>query len=342
MIDLRQLKPFSLARTPTPFRVLSEGVVPGGVLSLKDESCSGHLYGGNKVRKLEYLLADAKAQGATRVATCGAIGSNHCLATAFYAREYGFTPVLHHFPQEVTEHVLGNLLALSTLPVELVHYDGIDEWLSGTREAAQRAESGDSSLYWIPAGGTTPLGALGFVHAAYEMAEQCAESGLPLPDRIYVPVGTAGTLIGLALGFSLLDARTEVVGVQVTPPTIVNEAIVERIGTAAARIWSGSDSDAAWQSANWTLRNEFLGDGYGIPTASGNAAVDWAEANFSLHLENTYTAKCVAALRADIDSGACDSMHVTYGYTLNQVELPRPSWQEAREALPEKYRSYLE
>lgn len=332
---------FEFTQNPTPLRFATDPTTRSAMLAVKDDGQAGALYGGNKVRKLEYLLADAKNRGASRAITCGAIGSNHCLATALYANEVGMTAELHHFPQEVTEHVHKNLLALATLDVELIHHDAIEPWLQAIRSCPTRADVESNESYWIPAGGTTPLGALGFVDAAIECVSQYRAANVQLPDYVYVPVGTAGTLIGLALGFALERAATTVVGVQVTPPGIVSEAEIERLGQQTAALLRARGQQLSWDDARWAVRRDFLGPGYGIPTDAGRQAIRWSSEVLGLELESTYTAKCVAALVHDLNDGRLREKSVLYWYTLNQVSLPSTDRADARAALPLAYHGYL-
>lgn len=332
---------FEFTHSPTPLKFVTDPAAGAEKLAVKDDGHAGTLYGGNKVRKLEYLLADAKNRGASRAITCGAIGSNHCLATALYANEVGMTAEIHHFPQEVTEHVHRNLLALATLDVELHHHESIETWLQAIRGRPGQRDVEGNEAYWIPAGGTTPLGALGFVDAAIECVSQYRSANERLPDRVYVPVGTAGTLIGLALGFAMARADTTVVGVQVTPPGIVSEAEIERLGQQTALLLRTRGQEVTWNNARWTVRRDFLGEGYGIPTEAGQHAIAWADQVLGLALESTYTAKCVAALVQDLNDGRLRQKSVLYWYTLNQVTLPSAETRAAKMALPDVYHTYL-
>ena len=166
---------------------------------LKSEGRAGRLYGGNKVRKLEYLLADAVARGSQRVVTIGAYGSHHALATATYGRALGLEVDLVLYPQPVTAHVVDDLLASSATGATLLpSRNAVFAWL----RAGWRALTQPRTVS-IPAGGSSPLGALGWVEAGLELAAQVEAGELPAPEWVFVPAGTCGTVSGLALGLEL-------------------------------------------------------------------------------------------------------------------------------------------
>ena len=162
---------------PTPVERLALALDVAEVLVKRDDLTSAR-YGGNKVRKLDFLLGDALAQGAQSVLTFGAYGSNHALATAVHARALGLEPHVVLSPQEPGPFAARTLLAHAGLETQIHLVDGWD----GRREAvhAKRAlvERDGVAPYIIPMGGTCPLGALGYVSAAFELAEDAPGRGV--------------------------------------------------------------------------------------------------------------------------------------------------------------------
>ncbi len=221
----REIPHTSLATLPTPVQPAPALASSAGVAELwvKRDDRSGEVYGGNKVRKLEFLLGDALAVGAKRVWTLGAIGSHHCLATTLYARALGLRTLVTHSPQPVTAHVRNNCLAVAAAGAELHLAKG---WMLpvalATDNVRVRRHQVDLPTYFIPIGGSSPAGALGYVNAALEIDEQIRSGLLPEIDEVYVPVGTAGTLAGLVVGFRLTQRALRVVGVRVVDRVIVN------------------------------------------------------------------------------------------------------------------------
>ncbi len=187
------------------------GLLPRSAdLWVKREDRAASLYGGNKVRKLELLLADAIARGKKRVAAIGGWGSHHALATALFARERGLGCDLHLFPQPMNEHVREQLradLAAGARVHAAASLPGILPSVLGARMSAEVA--------WLAPGGSSPLGSLGWVSAADEIIEQVARGELPAPDVVYVALGSCGTVAGLLAGFRKAAFAPELVGVRV-------------------------------------------------------------------------------------------------------------------------------
>ncbi len=332
-----------LATLPTPVEHLPAlGDALGLSLSVKRDDMSGSLYGGNKLRKLEFLLADALEKGHENVWTVGAIGSHHVLATCIWARHVGLKPSALHFPQPVTSHVQKNLKALATtnpnltlidhragLPVEMFKVK-LKEWL----------QSGDG-FYYIPGGGSSPLGTVGYVNAALELVVQCEEMGEPLPDVIYVAAGTCGTLVGLTLGFALAGVKVEVVGVRVVDKVVCNRPIAARLGRQVSELLAGAGIADVPRLANrdYVLDNAHFGREYGTPTEEGLSAIQLA-AGEGLNLEGTYTAKAFAALVHDAER--LRDKKVMFWHTLNGVDLTDRVSRYADGMLPPGYSRYLE
>ncbi|HEX6693602.1 MAG TPA: pyridoxal-phosphate dependent enzyme, partial [Longimicrobiales bacterium] len=192
-----------LATLPTPIETVT--LPPAGgenalSVQVKRDDLSGDAYGGNKVRKLEFLLAAARARGATRVVTAGAFGSHHALATTVYARRLGFDVTTILFPQHVTPHVRGIPLMCAALGAEV----RFTPRMEGVPFALWRAAlDGRGRTCVIPPGGSDAIGTLGYVEAGLELAAQWQESRSKRPARIHVAAGTLGTAAGLALGLAL-------------------------------------------------------------------------------------------------------------------------------------------
>jgi D-cysteine desulfhydrase len=261
--------------------------------------------GGNKVRKLELLLADARARGHRALLTVGGTGSNHVLATAIYARRLGFAAthaVL--FPQPECAAVTLRLAQLRELGVETTRAGGkLGVPLAAARRVAAALARGQGRPYVIGPGGSSPLGSLGYVGAALELAEQVRAGVCPAPRAIYVPLGSGGTAAGLLVGLALagLDGA-RVVAVQVVPWPWASEAAVRGLARRTAALLLRLGVRAPAPGALEVVRDQ-LGPGYGAPTAAAEAAVARAAAA-GLTLETTYSGKALAALLARREPGA--------------------------------------
>ena len=334
----------ALCSGPTPVQRIevpdSFGV---GALWVKHDDLSGHVYGGNKVRKLEFLLGQALAERRRAVITFGALGSNHVLATATYGAAAGLEVHAVLTPQASTPYLRTNLLADLAAGAMLHPVPSFDDVLRRAVEIRSelRERDGVDPLV-IPFGGTSPGGTLGFVNAAFELADQVEAGELPEPDLVYVPLGSMGTSVGLAAGFAAAGMKTTVVGVRVVPDAIGNEELLGRVlGDVVAEMRAVGPSFPALQRSdiNLELRQGFFGEGYAIPTCEGRAALE-AAAQWGLRLENTYTGKALAALFADGSAGALCDKTVLFWNTYNSRPLDPPSASAAN--VPDALRPYLD
>lgn len=340
---LEALPRASIAQLPTPLaRAADLAAELGceGVIFKRDDLTSAR-YGGNKVRKLEFLLGQALAEGRRAVITFGAYGSNHALATAVHARELGLEAHVVLSPQAPGPFAAATLLAHAGLGSHLYPVEG---W-NGEREAARvraelRARDGVEP-YVIPMGGTSGLGAVGYVDAAFEIARQVEAGDAPRPDFAYVAGGTLGTAVGLAVGFAALRWSTEVVSVRVTPGEVANEAIAVRVAADTVgllRSLDGGFPALDFEDLSLELRDDWFEPGYGVVTPETTRA-DARGARHGLKLETTYTGKAFAALIADAEAGLLGGEQVLFVDTYNSVPMPHPG---RPEVLPEVLREYVE
>jgi D-cysteine desulfhydrase len=320
---IERLRPLRLADLPTPVQRLSRlgAAVGHEALYIKRDDLTSGLYGGNKPRKLEFLLADALRRGARTLVTMGALGSNHLLATAIHGRAAGMRTVGVVFPQPLTEHVQRNLWADRAVGVELVRTPSkylLPAAVAQTMLRLRRAEGRAPAL--IPGGGSNALGALGFVNAGLELAAQVAAGELPEPEAVFVALGTGGTAAGLSLGLRLAGLRSRVVAVRVIDRLLANRwRMLGRLG-AVARLCHGSSDEPVPRRLgdNLQIEHGFIGGGYGEPTPEGEAAMRLFAGEEGLLLEPTYTAKTAAAFlaRARETRGP-----LLYWHTLSSADL---------------------
>ncbi len=207
--------PLRLGDYPTPVEPIPAQfslAVAGRELWVKRDDRTHAVYGGNKVRKLEWLLAGARACGAKRLVTLGAAGSHHVLATTYFGRREGFDVEAVLVPQPRTAHAVDVLraslgLGLRAFPVR--------SWGAAPWAVARRMTTG---ARFISVGGSSVLGSMGYVAAAHELAEQIRAGDAPKPDVVVVALGSGGTAAGLAAGLAYEGLATRVVGVCVSEP----------------------------------------------------------------------------------------------------------------------------
>ncbi len=309
----------SIGSFPTPVERLDK-ISPG--LWVKRDDLTSPEYGGNKVRKLELILGDVQARKKQRIVTMGSIGTNHGLAVAYYARRLNISCTLLLFHQPLTPHVRRQLLLFKAFGAEMQYYRRV---LSAGLAFYTTCRIRYPKAYFLYAGGSTPLGTLGYVNAAMELAQQIHNKMLPTPDVIFCPFGSGGTLAGLALGLRLCRLQTRLVGIQVTPPRLgpfpaINKGTVSRHMQATFRLLkhcSAQVPDVKLTAPEIDLR--YLGDGYGYATKAGNAAMETARKYTSLVLDDTYTAKTFAAV-LDYCRENTDNT-VLYWHTLSAAAL---------------------
>ncbi|MEO0575241.1 MAG: pyridoxal-phosphate dependent enzyme [Pseudomonadota bacterium] len=300
----QKLARLPLADLPTPLERLESD----GSLWVKRDDLTHRVYGGNKVRKLEYLLADARQRGKENVVTFGGVGSNHALATALHATRNDLACTAMLMPQRMTDFVRGTLTRHQSNGTALTQYYFDRE----KRVASLRHLRDTSKLAVVPMGGTSPLGSIGYVNAAFEIAEQWP-AGSPPPERIYLACGTMCTAAGLAVGMAMLGWPTQIIAVRVIDVDECNERAIK---TLCQKIWRRlklADTtlpDIDDPAANVQIRHDYLGAGYADPTPAAKAAVTDAASRWRLSLESTYTGKAMACLTDEWPDKATDSRWV--------------------------------
>jgi 1-aminocyclopropane-1-carboxylate deaminase/D-cysteine desulfhydrase-like pyridoxal-dependent ACC family enzyme len=296
----RRLPMVRLGRFPTPVEEAGELAKALALTALwvKRDDRSGELYGGNKVRKLELLLGRARADHRGWVATAGAWGSHHVLATTLLSRSLGIRVAAVLCPQPPTAHVRETLLCTHGSGAAIV---AVPSPFAVPPVLAAEAVRRRAML--IPPGGSSPLGALAFAGAALELAAQVAAGDCPAPERIYVALGSSGTMAGLLVGAALAGLETEIVGVRVTERYMTGEAIVAGLANRAAgllRRLAPTAPALRFARHSVTVLHDQIGEGYGHPTDRAGEAEALAREHAGLTLDPTYTAKAMAGLIADI------------------------------------------
>lgn len=322
-----------LAELPTPVEPLS---FAGQDLWIKRDDLTAPSYGGNKVRKLEFLLAAARARNARRLITVGAAGSHHALATALYGRQLGFEVTLVLFPQPLTPHVREMLLLDQAVGAELRYTRRMESVPAALFVTSLRYRK--EGAFVIPAGGSDATGTLGYVDGALELAEQINAGAVPEPASVVVAAGTLGTAAGLALGFELAGVRTRIKAVRITSRLVTNERVLARLvrGAEALLRRNGVHVNVAERALERVeLLHSQIGAGYGQETVAAREAAARFRAH-DIQLDPTYTAKAAAAFLEHI---LATDRPVLFWQTLsaNEPDLPLPE----PALLPAPFQAYL-
>lgn len=314
---LTSLPSVPLAPAPTAVDELSRlrAAIGGGPrLLAKRDDAIGFAFGGNKVRKMRLVAADALAQGADTLITSGGVQSNHARVTAAAAAKLGLHCILvanGPVPDPPTANaLLGRLL-------------GADMRYVATREERPPAmEAAAAALrrvgrrpYVIPVGASTPLGAAAFVQAMAELLEQ-----IDPPAVIVHSTSSGGTQAGLVAGCALAGVATRVLGISADEPAASLEHEVRTILSGLGPLL-GFDRHR-FDGARVEIDDEFVGAGYGVPTRESRAAIDLCARTEALFLDPTYTAKAMAGLIAHVRRGSFeDTDTVLFWHTGGQVGL---------------------
>lgn len=333
-----------LGRFPTavePLEKLSKRL--GTEVWVKRDDLSGELYGGNKVRKLEFVLAEALEAGARRVWTVGGTGSHQVLATALYARELGLGCAAVVFPQPVTPHVCEVLSAIVEAGCELVPAAHMFTVPVAAARLLVRPGWGWGGAYAIPPGSSSPTGALGYVSAALELAEQIREGACPMPEAIVTAYGSAGTAAGLMVGLRLAGLDLPVYAVRVVFKALgTNARLAELCEATAAKLRAlGVPIPGGFLAHEMQVVENQVGAGYGHATPEAMEAVSQA-AEDGMRLETTYTGKALAGLSGLVRDRRPGWRRVLFWNTFHSRPLPRSlSEEEVRARLPKALRSVI-
>jgi len=270
-------------------------------------------FGGNKVRKLQIVAAQALAERADTLVTSGGVQSNHARATAAVAAKLGLGCVLvanGAAPAKPTANALLDRL----LGAEIRYVASRQQRPSAMEEAAAELRARGRRPFVIPLGASTPHGAAAYARAVGELLTQ-----IPPPDVIVLSSSSGGTQAGVVAGCRLHNLSTRVVGISADDPSAA-------IGRSIRGILDGLESligtdPGTLSSSAIEVDDTFVGDGYGVPTPQSTEAIELCARSEALFLDPTYTAKAMAGLIARVRTGALPSGTILFWHTGGQVGL---------------------
>ncbi|MGA8988588.1 1-aminocyclopropane-1-carboxylate deaminase/D-cysteine desulfhydrase [Aeromicrobium sp.] len=288
-----------LGQSPTPVRRLEHLDLRSEVW-VKDEAGFGNGgWGGNKVRKLEWIIPEAHRRGKDTLFTVGGIGTHWGLAAALYGREHGLRVVLGLVDQPIDDHVRGQLDRLASSGAEMYRCRTVGRLRIAAPWILARHARRGRLPYYLPAGGSSPIGSLGYVETALEIAEQVKAGEMPEPATLVTAVGSGGTAAGLALGLRLAGLRTRVLGIVVNDSFRLDAVTVTRLANRTASLLRdrGADVGTVVGPHDLDTTSAWMGDTYGAATTAGLESLELAAEREELDLEPVYTAKAMAAVR---------------------------------------------
>ena len=291
---MRPLPKICFAHLPTPIEPLPRLSVElkGPRLWIKRDDQTGLALGGNKTRKLEFLLAEAQANGAKTLISAGAVQSNHCRQTVAAAARFGFDCILV-LTGDKPAYVSGNLLLDSLLGAEFV-------WTTrGERDAVlkqtfDRLWEEGRRPYLIPYGGSSPTGAAAYAFAIQELMQQLqGDSGIPAPDWIVIASSSGGTQAGMALGARLFGCKAKILGISIDEPQ--NE-LCSHVADLASKSASELGENLPFSATDILVNADYLGAGYGIPGPSEKEALQLFARSEGILLDPVYTGRAAGGM----------------------------------------------
>lgn len=336
----------ALADTPTAveradaIEAFTEHKKHGVDLWMKRDDLVCSLYGGNKVRRYEFLLARAKAQGARTIFTLGGLASTQATATAVLARSLGFDVRLILYNQPITEFAREALLINAKVGASM--HRSSNFVTAAARLLYELSQTPPSERFVIEPGASSARANLGYIDAMLELGAQVDAGLCPRPDAILVPAGSAGTLAAIALGLKILQWDCRAIGVRIAPWIATNRVTIGARVKSTARYLErfGRCDPALVRGARWEVMQGFLGPGYGYPSPEAiEGARVWKQLTGASG-EVTYAGKQLAALRALVRDPALRGKTVLLWNTLSSI---RPAVDPSlRARVPEAFQSVFD
>ena len=288
----------SLAHLPTPLEHMPNlsAELGGPQIWVKRDDCTGLATGGNKTRKLEFVMAAAIEQGADTFVTVGAVQSNHVRQTAAAACKLGLAceVLLEHRIKDPSNNYVnsGNVFLDRMFAANLREYPGGTDFDKALQEVAEEVRSDGGKPYIVPGGASDKIGALGYVNCALELLTQANDRGLVI-DHLITATGSAGTQGGLIVGLKATSSNIPLLGIGVSAPQDEQEQkVFDLAGITADYI----GAPGVVRRADVVANCNYIGDGYGIPTESMNAAVMLLARKEGLLFDPVYSGKALAGM----------------------------------------------
>lgn len=314
------LAPVALATLPTPVEALPAF---GANAWIKRDDLSHAVYGGNKVRKLEFVLAEMRRHKARAVFTLGATGTNAGIAASMVCQAEGIPCTLITFPQAESSTVAGNRQWQAHFHAR--HEPRPTLWSAVLRYYLHPGRL-DPRNYFLFAGCSNPVSTFGYINAAFELREQIRAGLCPEPEEIIVAVSSASTLAGLTLGVRLAGLESRVTGIRVAAETLgpfaaCTTGVVEKLERQAlVMMHAAGEAQAMKKAPPATLVGDYFGPGYGEATPAASAAIREFRDKTGLELEGTYSGKAAAAF---LDRLREAKGPLLFWNTFNSRPLPR-------------------
>lgn len=338
----------SLGGFPTPVRKLDRLARDTGInqLYIKHDDLSGRVYGGNKIRKFEFILGHALRSGIKELLTFGFTGANHAMSMAVTAHQVGLKSISMMMPEPQVPYACSNLLMTYYCGAELHHQRNKQLLVLATAYQLIRHKMKCGSFpQFISGRSSSPLGTIGFVNAVFELREQIMAGELPEPDCIYVAKGSGGTTAGLMLGIKAANLHSRVVSVCAKDEKEIDEKRVGQLCDKTALLLHSLDPSFPrfeCSDEDLDIRHDFVGRGYACPTEEGLKAISLMEKNEGIRLDSTYTGKAFACLLDDAGKGYLRDKVVLFWNTYNSRDFSDVIAEVDYHRLPRGFHRYFE
>jgi len=314
-------------------------------LYIKRDDLSSDTYGGNKVRKLEFILAEVLKNRKKVIFTFGLAGSNHAVASTIYAKKVGLKCILMLLPQPNAHYLQRNLLLDYYFGANL-HQKKNAIFLTFTIaiEIIRQIIITGTIPVIIPPGGSSKIGIIGFVNAAFELKEQIDSGVILEPDYIYLSIGSMGSAIGLILGLKVLGLKSKVISIRVVDHKYSNlkkmMKLFKKVNNYLHNI-EPSFPIIKITAKDFNIRHDFFGKQYGLFTKQGVEAAKLIQENEGIMLDGTYTAKTFAAVINDIEKNNFNDKVILFWNTYNSNDLSKFIAKVNYKQLPKKFHYYF-
>lgn len=340
----QQLEPQQFACLPTPVKALP-GL--GTNAWIKQDDLTHSDYGGNKIRKLDFVLADIKRKSKKHVITFGATGTNAGVATAMMCYRNQLKCSIYLFEQPLTQTVKDNIALMQAYGAELIFCGSLLKTVLNFYASRYRLHR-DSYFLW--AGCSNAVATFAYINAALELKQQIEAGQLPEPEHIFVAVGSCSTLAGLTLGAKLCGLNSKIIGIRVAPAYLgpfpaCTEGEVNKVIKQAAKQMTKWGIKIPEQIPRCHFSDHFYGEGYGIASEKSLSAIDTFKAQ-GIALENTYSAKAAAAFLQQLNfnsEGEINTQPQLFWQTFNSADSLAQIEPELmkKESLSPKLKAYL-
>ena len=334
-----------LGNFPTPVQKLENLGREIGTASfyIKRDDLSSSIYGGNKIRKLEFLLAEAKRRGANTLITGGGVGSNFSLATTIHGQRLDMRTIIILTDHPTSKSAKKNMLLDYYHQAKMLKISRrLRRLMIGYQFLVNINPLRWKLPYYIPIGGSSELGSLGFINAAFELKKQIETGILSEPDYLFVTTGSLGTFCGLWLGCQLADLKTKVVGVNVSSGNSTGAAT--KINNICQYLWKIDGSFPQLKVANsaLTILEGYRGERYAQFTKEGMEAILLMHSLEKIKLDGTYTGKTVAGTLDYIKKNHLEDKVLLFWNTYNSVDLSHLIKDIDYHKLPAPFHQYFE